>query len=93
MTRAEQHLVLEFFRRRKLANWAKLVARNLHLRSGPAARRAADAHAPDGKPWKLRLLVTDRAPDSPAGQARRACPSPRTRWSWLAAARGHRAAG
>jgi ATP-dependent exoDNAse (exonuclease V) beta subunit len=64
MTRAEQHLVMSFSGNgRKLANWAELVARNLKLDLAAPRDEIVTLNAPDGKPWTLRLLLTDRAPE------------------------------
>jgi ATP-dependent helicase/nuclease subunit A len=66
MTRAEQHLVLSFSDTgRKLANWADLVVRNLHLDLTAPRDEILTRRAPDGKAWNLRVLLTDRAPDLP----------------------------
>jgi ATP-dependent exoDNAse (exonuclease V) beta subunit len=63
MTRAEQHLVLSFSGNgRKPANWAELVVRNLEVGHALACP-VVTLTAPDGKPWNLRLLLTDRAPE------------------------------
>jgi len=64
MTRAEQHLALTFSAAaRKTENWAKLVSESLQLPLTETGDRVIDRAAPDGKAWKLRLLVTDRAPE------------------------------
>ena len=76
MTRAEQHLVLSFSGSgRKLANWAELVARHLKLDLTAPRDELLTLDAPDSKPWKLRLLVTDRAPELPAGMQPAPIPS------------------
>jgi ATP-dependent exoDNAse (exonuclease V) beta subunit len=69
MTRAEQQLVLSFSGKPK--EWAKLVADKLQLPLDTYRDELLTRAAPDGKEWKLRLLVTDRAPELPAGQALR----------------------
>jgi ATP-dependent exoDNAse (exonuclease V) beta subunit len=70
MTRAEQHLVLSFSGK-QIKEWAGLVVDKLHLPLDPCRGDLLTRTAPDGKPWKLRLLVTDRAPELPVGQALR----------------------
>ena len=69
MTRAEQQLVLSFSGKPK--EWAKLVADKLQLPLDTCRDELLTRAAPDGKEWKLRLLVTDRAPELPVGQALR----------------------
>jgi len=65
MTRAEQHLVLSFSSNgRKLLNWAGVVAGSLGLDPDTVCDGVVTYHAPDGKGWKARVLVTDRAPDA-----------------------------
>jgi ATP-dependent exoDNAse (exonuclease V) beta subunit len=49
--------------------WAKLVADKLNLPLDANRDELLTRAAPDGKPWSLRLLVTDNMPD--AGQALR----------------------
>jgi len=61
MTRAEQHLVLSFSG--KPALWAKTLAANLDLDCESECDRVLARHAPDGKEWTLRLLVTARPPE------------------------------
>jgi len=64
MTRAEQHLVLSFSSNgRKPINWAAVVAGSLALDLDTPCDRIARYTAPDGKNWKARVFVTDRAPD------------------------------
>ena len=64
MTRAEHHLALTFSGTgRKNENWAKLVAESLNLPLDETGERLLDYAAPDGRTWKLRLRVTDRAPE------------------------------
>jgi ATP-dependent exoDNAse (exonuclease V) beta subunit len=67
MTRAEQQLVLSFSGKPK--EWAELVADKLQLPLDANRDELLTRTAPDGKPWSLRLLVTDRTPD--VGQALR----------------------
>jgi ATP-dependent exoDNAse (exonuclease V) beta subunit len=64
MTRAEELLVLSYSAaEKKPVNWAKVVAGALGI-DHTAPRDAVEVRrAPDGEEWKLRLLVTDRAPD------------------------------
>lgn len=70
MTRAEQHLALSFSGSgKKPANWAEVVAGSLQLDLEPCRDEVLPRAAPDGKAWNLRLLVTDRAPELPVGQA------------------------
>jgi ATP-dependent exoDNAse (exonuclease V) beta subunit len=85
MTRAEQHLALTFSGTgKKTENWAKLVSESLHLPLAETGDRVIVYETADGKPWKLRLLVTDRAPESltraPAAGTSVAAPPPIT---WL----------
>jgi ATP-dependent exoDNAse (exonuclease V) beta subunit len=68
MTRAEQQLVLSFSGKQP-KEWAKLVADKLNLPLDANRDELLTRAAPDGKPWSLRLLVTDNMPD--AGQALR----------------------
>jgi ATP-dependent exoDNAse (exonuclease V) beta subunit len=66
-TRAEQHLALSFSG--KPARWAKEVVGRLHLDLDLAQPRD-EVHtmaAPDGEEWKLRVVVTDRAPETVMG--------------------------
>ena len=64
MTRAEQHLALTFSATaRKTENWAKRVSESLSLQLAGMGDRVIEYCAADGTPWKLRLLVTDRAPE------------------------------
>ena len=81
MTRAEEHLVLSFTQGdRKPANWAGIVVRQLGIGLDGICEEVREFAAPDGKGWKLRLRVTDRAPETgtvvPAskGQAGRSSP-------------------
>jgi ATP-dependent exoDNAse (exonuclease V) beta subunit len=69
MTRAEEHLALSFsIGDRKPANWAAVVVAKLGLNTEHACDEVRTCTAPDGSPWKLKLLVTDRAPE-PAAHA------------------------
>jgi ATP-dependent exoDNAse (exonuclease V) beta subunit len=68
MTRAEQHLVLSFSGQPP-KEWARLVADKLQLPLDPCRDELLTRTAPGGKPWNLRLLVTDRMPE--VGQALR----------------------
>ncbi|HEY2014938.1 MAG TPA: UvrD-helicase domain-containing protein, partial [Bryobacteraceae bacterium] len=64
MTRAEHHLVLSFSRNeRKLTNWAAVVTDSLQLDPDTPREEVVTYTAPDGKNWKARVFVTDRAPD------------------------------
>jgi ATP-dependent exoDNAse (exonuclease V) beta subunit len=66
MTRAEHHLALTFSGTgRKNENWAKLVSDSLNLPLNETGDRVLDYAAPDGKAWKLRLQVADRALELP----------------------------
>ena len=68
MTRAEQHLVLSFSATgRKPANWAATVVNTLALDLAHPRDELLTQTAPDGKAWKLRLLVADRSPELRAG--------------------------
>ena len=60
MTRAEQHLVLSFSARK---NWARDVAEKLRLALDQPGDAIVTRTAPDGKAWRLRVVVADRAPD------------------------------
>jgi ATP-dependent exoDNAse (exonuclease V) beta subunit len=72
MTRAEQQLVLSFSGKQQPKEWAKLVADKLNLPLDTNRDELLTCSAPDGKPWSLRLLVTDRLPELPlVGQALR----------------------
>lgn len=71
MTRAEQHLVLSFsVGDRKPANWAGDMVKQLGIDVGIPCEEVRTYTAPDGKPWKLKLLVTDQEPlsSAPSGQ-------------------------
>jgi ATP-dependent exoDNAse (exonuclease V) beta subunit len=65
MTRAEQQLVLSFSGKPK--EWARVVADKLQLPLDTCRDELLTRTAPDGKEWRLHLLVTDRMPD--VGQA------------------------
>ena len=70
MTRAEEHLVLSFsIGDRKAANWAGLVVDKLGLDTGQPCDEVRNYTAPDGSAWKLKLLITDRAPEPAAPAA------------------------
>ena len=63
-TRAEEHLVLSFSG--KPAKWAKDVVGRLGLDldlAQPRDERLTKV-APDGEEWKMRVVVTDRAPEA-----------------------------
>jgi CRISPR/Cas system-associated exonuclease Cas4 (RecB family) len=64
MTRAERRLILSFSRTGKApANWAALVTERLNLESKGPRDEVVTRTAPGGEEWKLRVVVTDRAPD------------------------------
>jgi ATP-dependent exoDNAse (exonuclease V) beta subunit len=62
MTRAEQQLVLSFSGKQP-KEWAKLVADKLNLPLDANRDELLTRTAPDGREWKLRLLVTDNMQD------------------------------
>ncbi|HUI53588.1 MAG TPA: UvrD-helicase domain-containing protein [Bryobacteraceae bacterium] len=62
MTRAEQHLVLSFSGK-KPANWAKDVVGRLGVDVAEPRDEVVTQVAPDGKEWRLRVAVADRAPE------------------------------
>jgi ATP-dependent exoDNAse (exonuclease V) beta subunit len=63
MTRAEQHLVLTLsIAGKKRENWVKQLLANLPLGLDQARDDVVTHLAPDGKEWKLRVRVVDRAP-------------------------------
>jgi len=62
MTRAEQHLVLSFSGK-KPANWAKDVVERLGVDAAEPRDEVETQVAPDGKEWRLRVVVADRAPE------------------------------
>jgi len=67
MTRAEHHLALTFSGNgKRLDNWARRVSESLHLPLDETGDRIIEYADPDREPWKLRLLVADRAPVLPA---------------------------
>jgi len=58
MTRAEELLVLSYsVSERKPSNWAGVVASSLQIDLANPRDEVVTLTAPDGKPWKLRLLV------------------------------------
>jgi ATP-dependent exoDNAse (exonuclease V) beta subunit len=59
MTRAEQVLVLSFSGRK---NWSKEVAERLALPLDEPVDKVVTRTAPDGKEWRLRLVVAAAAP-------------------------------
>ena len=64
MTRAEEHLVLSFSAaERKPSNWAKVLAETLGIDHTSPCDEVRTLFAPDGDSWRLRVLVTDRAPE------------------------------
>jgi ATP-dependent exoDNAse (exonuclease V) beta subunit len=64
MTRAEQRLILSFSAtERKPANWAKLVVERLGIDPAVPGDRVITYSAPDGKPWRARVLTAPAAPD------------------------------
>jgi ATP-dependent helicase/nuclease subunit A len=65
MTRAGRRLILSFPANGvRLANWAAVVAEKLALADLETCRDEVLARtAPDGKPWRLRLLVAAGAPE------------------------------
>jgi ATP-dependent exoDNAse (exonuclease V) beta subunit len=71
MTRAEQQLVLSFSGKQQIKEWANLVVDKLQLPLEPCRDKLLTRTAPDGKEWKLRLLVTDTMPELAVGQALR----------------------
>ena len=60
MTRAEEHLVLSFSARKQ---WAKEVADRLELTLDEPGDEIVTRMAPDGKEWKLRVMVAAEAPE------------------------------
>lgn len=64
MTRAEQHLVLSAsISGKKRDNWLKVVSESLHLDLEQPREETLEFAAPDGKPWNLRLLVSEADPE------------------------------
>jgi ATP-dependent exoDNAse (exonuclease V) beta subunit len=75
MTRAEKHLGLSLSRAdRNPKNWASLVLERLHVDVDSPREEIVTRTAPDGSPWQLRLLVTDRAPGPEAAPRRAEAP-------------------
>jgi ATP-dependent helicase/nuclease subunit A len=64
MTRAEQHLVLSFSGKGKPKNWAKTVTEELGLTLDSPRDEVLSLAAPDGREWKLRVLVTGGGTDA-----------------------------
>jgi ATP-dependent helicase/nuclease subunit A len=62
MSRAEQHLVLSFTGS-KPKEWAKVVTGSLRLDIETCRDEVVPLTAPDGKPWNLRVHITNRPPD------------------------------
>jgi ATP-dependent exoDNAse (exonuclease V) beta subunit len=62
MSRAEQHLVLSFTGS-KTKEWANVVAKSLHLDTEACRDEVVSMTAPDGKPWSLRVQITNRPPE------------------------------
>jgi len=60
MTRAEEHLVLSFSAKKQ---WAKDVADRLGLALDEPGDEIVTRVAPDGKEWKLRVVVAAQAPE------------------------------
>jgi ATP-dependent exoDNAse (exonuclease V) beta subunit len=63
MTRAQELLVMSFAAGGKRASWAELVGGRLQLDPAPGRDEILERTSPDGKPWKLRLVTADRAPE------------------------------
>ncbi len=64
MTRAEQRLILSFTAgTRKSQNWDKLVVDRLGLDPSVPRDEVVTYAAPDGKPWKARILIAQEAPE------------------------------
>jgi ATP-dependent helicase/nuclease subunit A len=63
MTRAEEHLVLSFSGTKKPANWAQVMIEKLYLDLEEPREEVLTRLSPDGREWKLRLRVADRAPE------------------------------
>jgi ATP-dependent exoDNAse (exonuclease V) beta subunit len=63
MTRAEQHLVLSFSGKGKPKNWAKTVSEELALALDSPRDEVLSVAAPDAQEWKLRVFVSDQAPE------------------------------
>ena len=62
MSRAEQHLVLSFTGS-KTKEWASVVAKSLHVETETCRDEVISMTAPDGKPWNLRVQITNSAPE------------------------------
>jgi ATP-dependent helicase/nuclease subunit A len=62
MTRAEEHLALSFTGG-KTKEWAKIVAESLRLDTETCRDEVGPMTAPDGKPWNLRVQITNGPPD------------------------------
>jgi ATP-dependent helicase/nuclease subunit A len=62
MSRAEQHLVLSFTGS-KTKEWASVVAKSLHLDTETRRDEVISMTAPNGKPWNLRVQITNTAPE------------------------------
>jgi ATP-dependent exoDNAse (exonuclease V) beta subunit len=62
MSRAEQHLVLSFTGS-KTKEWANVVAESLRLDTETCRDEVVSMTAPDGKPWSLRVQITNSAPE------------------------------
>jgi ATP-dependent helicase/nuclease subunit A len=63
MTRAEQHLCLSFSGQRP-GNWAKLIVEALRLPLDGTRDEISINRAPDGKEWRLRVIVAERGTDA-----------------------------
>jgi ATP-dependent helicase/nuclease subunit A len=63
MTRAEQHLGLSFSGQRP-GNWAKVLVERLGLALDGTRDEVVVQRAPDGKEWRLRVMVADRGTDA-----------------------------
>jgi len=66
MTRAEHHLVLSFSGKKQ--NWASVLVASLHLNLKEPCDEMQTHTAPDGREWKLRLLVTEKPPEVSTAQ-------------------------
>ena len=84
MSRAEHHLALSFTGG-KAKEWASVVAESLRLDTKTWRDEVVSFAAPDGKPWSLRVQITNRAPEllsnprpsAPAGDLIEFLPAPR----------------
>ena len=63
MTRAEEHLVLSFSGKGKPKNWAKTLSEGLPLALDSPRDEVLPVAAPDAQEWKLRVFVSDKAPE------------------------------